>query len=115
MRRALEIIQDRAPGLEIDGEMQADSALSPTIRQRVFPNSTLTGEANLLIMPNIDAANISFNMTKVLANGLPIGPILMGTDKPGHIVSSSISVRGLINMAALAAVDAQVRIEKEGE
>lgn len=115
MRRALEIIRDRAPGLEIDGEMQADSALSPTIRQRAFPNSTLTGEANLLIMPNIDAANISFNMTKVLANGLPIGPILMGTDKPGHIVSSSISVRGLINMAALAAVDAQVRIEKEGE
>ncbi len=113
MKRALEIVLDRAPGLEIDGEMHADSALSPSLRQRIFPNSTLNGEANLLIMPNIDAANIAFNMTKVLANGLPIGPILMGTDKPGHIVSPSITVRGLINIAALAAVDAQIRLEKK--
>ena len=73
----------------------------------------MTEQANLLIMPNIDAANIAFNMAKVLANGLSIGPILMGTAKPGHIVNQSISVRGLINMAALAAVDAQVRLEKE--
>lgn len=115
MRQALEIIKDRAPGLEIDGEMQADSALSNIVRQWSFPDSTLTEEANLLIMPNIDAANIAFNMTKTLANGLQIGPILMGTNMPGHIVSSSISVRGLINMAALAAVDAHYRHNKGSE
>ena len=113
MRKALEIIRERDPELEVDGEMQADSALSSIALQRVMSNSTLTEQANLLIMPNIDSANIAFNMAKVLANGLSIGPILMGTDKPGHIVNQSISVRGLINMAALAAVDAQVRMEKK--
>lgn len=109
MRKALEMIRDRLPEIEIEGEMHADSALSAEIRQRLFPNSRLNGEANLLIMPSIDAANISFNIAKIMGNGLAVGPILMGTDKPGHIVTPSITVRGLINMAALAAVDAQVR------
>lgn len=113
MKDALEIIRGRSPNLEIDGEMHADAALSETIRKNLFPDSTLTGEANLLIMPSANAANIAFNMTKVLSKGLPIGPILMGTNKPGHIVSPSITVRGLLNMSALAAVDAQNRFIKE--
>lgn len=112
MRKALELIKEQLPTLEIEGEMHADAALSEKIRERIHPESTLSGEANLLIMPSIDAANIAFNMTKTLSNGLPIGPILMGTDKPGHIVSPSITVRGLLNMAALAAVDAQIRCRK---
>lgn len=112
MREALELIKERLPTLEIDGEMHADAALSERIRQRIYPHSSLTGEANLLIMPSIDAANIAFNMTKTLSNGLPIGPILMGTNKPGHIVSPSITVRGILNMAAVAAVDAQIRRKK---
>ncbi len=109
MREALEIIRDIAPELEVDGEMHADLALSQELRDQILPNSTLKGEANLLIMPSLDAANISFNMLKILGHGLPIGPILMGTDKPGHIVNQTITSRGLINMAAIAAVEAQRR------
>ena len=112
MREALEIIRDTAPELEVDGEMHADLALSQELRDLIIPNSTLKGEANLLIMPSLDAANISFNMLKVLGHGLPIGPILMGTDKPGHIVNQTVTPRGLINMAAIAAVDAQRRKAK---
>lgn len=109
MRDAVQIIQTMAPELEVDGEMHADLALSETLRHSIMPNSSLTGEANLLIMPSLDAANISFNMLKILGHGLPIGPILMGTNKPGHIVSQTVTSRGLLNMAAIAAVDAQRR------
>jgi len=93
--------------------MHADLALSETLRHSIMPNSTLTGEANLLIMPSLDAANISFNMLKILGHGLPIGPILMGTNKPGHIVSQTVTSRGLLNMAAIAAVDAQRRKSRQ--
>lgn len=113
MRQAIQIIQDIAPGLEVDGEMHADLALSQELRDAIMPNSMLKGEANLLIMPSLDAAHISFNMLKVLGNGLPIGPILMGTNKPGHIVSQTVTPRGLINMAAIAAVDAQLRKHRQ--
>ncbi|WP_032112316.1 NADP-dependent malic enzyme [Candidatus Paracaedibacter symbiosus] len=113
MRKALEILMDSHPELEVDGEMHGDAALSEVIRERIFPNSRLKGEANLLIMPSVDSANITVNMLKVLADGLSVGPILMGTEKPGHIVTPTITVRGLINMAALAAVDAQVRLAKK--
>lgn len=113
MRKALEIIKDQSPDLEVEGEMHADAALSEEIRSRIFPNSTLEGRANLFIMPSIDAANIAYNMVKVLSNGLSVGPILMGTTKPAHIVTPSISVRGLVNMAALAAVDAQILKQQE--
>ncbi|MBX3457989.1 MAG: NADP-dependent malic enzyme [Candidatus Paracaedibacteraceae bacterium] len=109
MRDTLEIIRNIAPDLEIDGEMHADLALSQELRDQILPNSTLKGEANLLIMPSLDAANISFNMLKVLGHGLPIGPILMGTNKSGHIVNQTATSRGLINMAAIAAVEAQRR------
>ena len=113
MHKALTLLRDAHPELEVDGEMHGDAALSEVIRERIFPNSRLKGTANLLIMPSIDSANITFNIVKLLADGLTVGPILMGTEKPGHLVTPSITVRGLINMAALAAVDAQVRLANQ--
>jgi len=108
MREVLEMLRERAPKLEVDGEMHADAALSQEIRDRVFPDSVLKGEANLLIMPSLDAANIAFNMTKVLGDGLSIGPILMGVGAPAHILTQSATVRGIVNITSLAVVDAQV-------
>lgn len=109
MRQAVEILRDLHPDLEVEGEMQADSALSETIRRDVFPNSRLSGKANLLIMPSMDVANVAVNLSKIIGHGLPVGPILLGTDKSAHVVTPSITVRGLVNMGALAAVDAQAK------
>ena len=109
MRRALQILHERQPELEVEGEMHADAALSEELRTRVFPNSRLKDAANLLIMPSLDAANIAFNLTKVLADGLPVGPILIGTAHPAHILSASVTARGIVNMSAVAVVDAQDR------
>ena len=109
MRRALGLIRERAPDLEIDGEMHADAALLPAIRERAVPDSTLSGIANLLIMPNLDAANIAFNLLKAAADGLPIGPILLGMTKPIHVVVPSVTARGIVNLSALAVVEAQAR------
>ncbi|WP_348944832.1 NADP-dependent malic enzyme [Chitinibacter sp. FCG-7] len=107
MQQTLQLVTERAPELEIDGEMHGDAALSHTIRQQVFPNSRLKGEANILVMPNLDAANISFNLLKTTSvDGVTIGPILMGLAKPAHILTPTASVRRIINMAALAAVEA---------
>ena len=108
MRSAFTEIRDRDPELEIDGEMQADLALLPALRAEVMPNSKLEGEANLFIMPNRDSANISFNMVKTMANGISIGPLLLGVARPVHILTPSISSRGIANVTALAAVAAQV-------
>ncbi len=108
MRDALALINQRAPDLEIEGEMHGDAALSESVRMRAFPNSRLKGEANLLIMPTLDAANISFNLLKTAAGGgITIGPILLGSAKPVHIVTPTATVRRIINMTALAVVDAQ--------
>lgn len=107
MRKALLKIREIAPKLEVEGEMHADAALSEVIRSRTFPSSTLSGQANLLIMSNLDTANTAFNMIKILADGQPIGPILLGPNKPIHILTPSVTVRGIFNMAALAVVDAQ--------
>jgi len=108
MREALELIRKRMPELEVEGEMQADSALSEEIRNHNFPNSQLKGEANLLVMPGLDAANISFNLLKVVGGaGITIGPILLGASRPVHILTPSATVRRIVNMAALAVVDAQ--------
>ena len=107
MRRALGLIHERAPELEVDGEMQADTALSEMIRERVYPGSRLKGEANVLIMPNLDAANIAFQFTKILADALPVGPILIGPAKPAHILTPSVTARGIVNITAVAAVEAQ--------
>ena len=107
MRRALDLILRQAPDLEVDGEMQADSALSEVLRHRVMPNSRLKGDANLLIMPNLDAANVAYQITKVLADALPVGPILIGAAKPVHIMTPSVTSRGVVNMTALAVAEAQ--------
>ena len=107
MREALALIQARAPALEAEGEMKADAALSKRILDRMFPDSRLTAEANLLVMPNLDAANITFNALKIVAGaGVTVGPILLGAAKPVHILTPTSTVRRLVNMTALAAVGA---------
>ncbi|EEG06674.1 NADP-dependent malic enzyme [Pseudogulbenkiania ferrooxidans] len=109
MREALALIQEAQPELEVDGEMQGDAALVEAIRNQAMPDSTLKGAANLLVMPNVEAANISYNLLRVSASdGVTIGPILMGMSKPVHILTQISSVRRIVNMVALAAVDAQV-------
>jgi malate dehydrogenase (oxaloacetate-decarboxylating)(NADP+) len=106
MREALHILGEIAPELEAEGEMQGDAALSEPLRAATFPRSRLKGEANLLIMPTLDAANISFNLLKTSSGaGITIGPILLGAAMPAHIVTSSSTVRRLVNMAALTVVD----------
>jgi malate dehydrogenase (oxaloacetate-decarboxylating)(NADP+) len=109
MRRALALARTMQPDLEIDGEMQADTALSEVIRDQVLPKARFAGEANVLIMPNLDAANIAFSLCKILADALPVGPILMGTAKPAHILSPTVTPRGIVNMTAVAVVEAQSR------
>ncbi len=109
MRKVREILRARAPKLEMDGEMQADTAWDEALRKRMFPSTTLSGRANLFVMPNLDAANIVYNMVRVMTDGVAIGPILMGVDKPAHILTSASSVRRVVNMTAIAAVDAQIR------
>ncbi len=106
MREALLLISRRDPLLEVEGEMQADAALSDAVRAELFPQSRLSGQANLLMMPTLDAANIAFNMLKVLGGGIPIGPLLLGTASPAHIVTPAVTVRGLVNVSALAVVGA---------
>lgn len=113
VRRALEILYQRAPELEVDGEMHADAALSERIRNRLYPNSKLKGAANLLVMPNSDAANISVNLLKMLGGGVTIGPILMGVSKSAHVVVQSCTVRALVNMSAVA-VEHAMRLEADG-
>ncbi|WP_119677667.1 NADP-dependent malic enzyme [Indioceanicola profundi] len=113
MREALGEIEARCPGLEVEGEMHADAALSEEIRLRIFPNSRLKGEANLMIMPTRDAANIAFNLVKVLGDGLAVGPVLLGAAQPAHILTPSVTVRGIVNMTALAVVDAQMHSAAE--
>ncbi len=107
MREALRILREKAPGLEIDGEMHADAALLPDLRAKVCPENTLTGEANLLVMPCLDSANIAFNLTKVIGQSLAVGPMLLGLAKPAHIVTPSTTSRGIVNLTSLAVVEAQ--------
>jgi malate dehydrogenase (oxaloacetate-decarboxylating)(NADP+) len=107
MREALGIVQERCPELEIEGEMHGDSAVSEAIRKRIFPNARLKGPANLLVMPTLDAANIAFNLLKTLGDGLSVGPMLLGLSQPAHILTPSVTVRGIVNMTALCVVDAQ--------
>jgi malate dehydrogenase (oxaloacetate-decarboxylating)(NADP+) len=108
MREALSLIRQKAPQLEVEGEMHGDAAINEELRNRIFPNSRLKGEANLLILPTMDAANIAFNLIKSLTDGLSVGPMLMGVAKPAHVLTSSVTVRGIINITAVAAVDAQM-------
>ena len=99
--------QEAAPDLAVEGEMHGDAALAKQALDRVFPGSGLTADANLLIMPNLDAANIAYDLLRVAASGgVTVGPILLGADKPVHILTQTATVRGILNMTALAAVDA---------
>jgi malate dehydrogenase (oxaloacetate-decarboxylating)(NADP+) len=112
MREALQLILQRAPRLEVEGEMHVDAALMPEIRERMFPDSRLTGAANLLVLPDLDAANAAYNLTRVMTDGIGIGPILMGMAKPAHVLTPSATVRRVVNMTAIAAVEAQIREQR---
>ena len=107
MRAALALIRDHAPDLEIDGEMHGDTALDISLLNKMMPDSTLKGSANLLVMPNIDAANISYNLLKTASGyGIAIGPVLLGCARPVHILTPSATVRRIVNMTALCVLDA---------
>jgi malate dehydrogenase (oxaloacetate-decarboxylating)(NADP+) len=107
MRQALQFIQDADPDFDVDGEMHGDAALNEAIRERIFPGSHLSGQANLLVMPTVHAANISYNLIKTLWDAVSVGPLLLGADKPVHILTPSSTVRGIVNVTALAATAAQ--------
>ncbi|MGE8566890.1 MAG: NADP-dependent malic enzyme [Achromobacter sp.] len=111
MRQALELVREAAPELEVDGEMHGDCALDEALRMRILPSSTLKGEANLLVCPNVDAGNIAYNLLKTAAGGnVAVGPILLGANAPVHILTSSSTVRRIINMTAMTVLDAN-RVE----
>jgi malate dehydrogenase (oxaloacetate-decarboxylating)(NADP+) len=107
MRKTLELLRKEAPWLKVDGEMHGDVALDEHMRALVLPNSTLVGEANLLVFPNIDSANIAYNLLKTASGGnIAIGPVLLGANKPVHILTASATVRRIVNMTALTVADA---------
>jgi malate dehydrogenase (oxaloacetate-decarboxylating)(NADP+) len=114
MAAAVKLLHERAPALEVDGEMHGDAALDPVIRHNVFPRSRLKEAANLVVCPSLDAANIAFNLLKQAADGLHIGPMLLGTALPAHVLTPSVTARGILNMTALAAVEAQRLAEARG-
>ncbi|KQT86220.1 NADP-dependent malic enzyme [Aurantimonas sp. Leaf443] len=113
LRKAVKILRESAPGLEMDGEMHGDAALNEAIRHRSMPQSTLKGEANLLVFPDIDAANITMNVVKAMTDSLHVGPILLGVASPAHVVTPSVTSRGLVNMAAIAVAQV-VQGDREG-
>ncbi len=108
MRRATRMLHEAAPELEVDGEMHADAALSEPLRSRLLPDSRLKGQANLLVMPNVEAANIAHNLLRALGGGVSIGPIVIGAARAAHVVTETITVRGIVNMTALAVSRADV-------
>jgi len=115
MADAVQLLHQRAPSLEVDGEMHGDAALDPETRTGVFPNSRLKGAANLVICPSLDAANIAFNLLKTAADGLHVGPMLLGTARPAHVLTPSVTARGILNMTALSVVEAQRLAEAQAE
>jgi malate dehydrogenase (oxaloacetate-decarboxylating)(NADP+) len=108
MKEALEILREQSPELEIEGEMTAEMALNEEYRKQLFPNSRLHGPANLLVAPNLDAAHIAFGMTRAISTAVGVGPILLGAGRPAHVVTHSVTARRIMNMTAIAVVDAQV-------
>ncbi|WP_336294799.1 NADP-dependent malic enzyme [Bartonella sp. CB169] len=115
MRRATKILTELYPNLEADGEMHGDAALSKVFRDRVFPDSRLKSEANLLVFPTLDAANITLNIVKNLTNALHVGPILIGASRPVHILTASVTSRGVVNMTALAVLAANRKKQLENK
>jgi malate dehydrogenase (oxaloacetate-decarboxylating)(NADP+) len=109
MRQALKLVRMHDSALEVDGEMHADAALIPAIRAKSVPDSTLEGAANLLVMPGIDAANIAFNLVKAATDGLQLGPLLLGMNKPIHVLVPSVTARGILNVTALAVAQANAQ------
>ena len=107
MRKALEILHELAPDLEVDGEMHGDTALDSVMLRKIMPDTPLKGDANLLVLPNLDAANISYNLLKTVGgHGIAIGPVLLGCARPVHILTPSATVRRIVNLTALCVVDA---------
>ncbi|MBJ6979959.1 NADP-dependent malic enzyme [Luteimonas sp. MC1895] len=115
MRKVREILARRAPRMNMDGEMQADVAWDALLRERMLPGTTLTGRANLFVLPNLDAANIAYNLVRVMTDGVALGPILMGLDHPAHILTAASTPRRVVNMTAITAVEAQIRAARRGE
>ena len=113
MRDAVDLIRKLDPRLEVDGEMHAETALSEDLREKLVSDSNLTGSANLLVLPSLDAANISYGLIRMLGNGMAIGPMLLGMKQPAHILQEGATARGIINMTALMVVEAQS--ETDGE
>ncbi|NMM46627.1 NADP-dependent malic enzyme [Rhodospirillaceae bacterium KN72] len=113
MRKAVELLQAETD-LEVEGEMHADTALDEVLRETLLPGNKLTGAANLMVMPSLDAANIAYNAVKMLADGLSVGPIMIGAARPVHILTTSVTARGIVNMTAVAVVDAQTEAAKGG-
>ena len=111
-RDAVAILRRDHPDLEVEGEMQADTALDEEIRKRLLPDARLKGSANLLLMPSLDAANISYNLIKQLTASLSVGPMLLGCAKPAHILTPAVTARGIVNMSAIAVTDAQLEHEQ---
>ncbi len=110
MRETLAMLNEQAPWLEVDGEMHGDVALDAVAREKLMPDTVLRGEANLLVLPNIDAANIAYNLLKTAAGGgIAIGPVLLGAAKPVHILTPSTTVRRIVNMTALTVADANAQ------
>jgi len=115
MRRATALLAEARPDLEADGEMQGGTALSQIKRDYVLPQSRLEGVANVLIMPNLDAAHVAYQMVKEMADGLPVGPMLIGPARPAHILTRSVTARGILNMTAVAAVEAQEQFSAKAQ
>jgi malate dehydrogenase (oxaloacetate-decarboxylating)(NADP+) len=114
MAAARKLIVERAPTLEIDGEMHGDAALSEMVRKAAFPGTTLSGEANLLIMPNVEAANIAYNLLKMVGgDGVTVGPFLLGAEKPVHVLTPAATVRRIINMTAVASANARKSVNNK--
>ena len=113
MRKAVESLHARHPDLEVDGEMHADGAVDEAVRGYILPEAKLTGAANLLIFPNLDAANIAFSLLKAVVQGISVGPMLIGTAAPAHVLTSAVTTRGIVNMSAVAVVEAQARATDE--
>jgi malate dehydrogenase (oxaloacetate-decarboxylating)(NADP+) len=112
MRRAAAITRELAPDLMADGEMHGDTALSEALRKRVLPHSALKGEANLLVFPNLDAANIALTTVAAMTEALHVGPILLGAARPAHILTTAVTSRGIVNMTAIAVAGAGQRAQR---
>jgi malate dehydrogenase (oxaloacetate-decarboxylating)(NADP+) len=113
MRRANQMLFDKKVDFEVDGEMHTSAAIDPVQRDRIYPHSRLKGQANVLIFPNLDAANIAYESIRVLADALSVGPILIGAARPVHVLTASTTARGIVNMTAVAVVEAQAEVREQ--